>query len=59
MVLVKNRNFCYFFIWGKIGQVNELHDILEGKNACLDYKNKILKKSKNWDFCKGVSPKFW
>ena len=35
------------------------YDILEGRNAFLDYKNKKLKKSKNWDFFKGVSPWFW
>ena len=35
------------------------YDILEGRNAFLDYKNKKLKKSKNWDFSKGVSPWFW
>ena len=35
------------------------YDILEGRNASIDYKNKKLKKSKNWDFSKGVSPWFW
>ena len=35
------------------------YDILEGRNAFLDYKNKKFKKSKNWDFSKGVSPWFW
>ena len=34
-------------------------DILEGKNVRLSYKNKRLKKSKNLDFFKGVSPLFW
>ena len=34
-------------------------DILEQKNAFLGYKNKKLKKSKDWDFSKGVSPWFW
>ena len=29
------------------------YDILEGRNAFLDNKNKKLKKSKNWDFSKG------
>ena len=33
--------------------------ILGRKNAFLGYKNKNLKKSKNWDFSKGVSPWFW
>ena len=40
-------------------QKNVFYDILEGRNAFLDYKNKKLKKSKNWDFSKGVSPWFW
>ena len=35
------------------------YDIVEGRNAFLEYKNKELKKSKNGDFFKGVSPWFW
>ena len=42
---------------GNIGQENVLYYILEGKNAFLGYKNKKFKKSKNWDFFKGVSPR--
>ena len=53
MVLVKSWNFFHLFILGKIGQENELHDMEEGNNACLDYKKNKLKKSKNWDFSKG------
>ena len=35
-------------------------DILERKNlAVLGYKNKQFKKSKNWDFSKGVNTSFW
>ena len=26
------------------------------KNVSLNYENNKLEKSKNWDFCKGVSP---
>ena len=33
--------------------------ILKGRNASLDYINKKLRKSRNWDFSKGVSPWFW
>ena len=44
---------------GILGQENVFHDILEGKNAFLGYKNKKFKNSKNWDFSKGVSPWFW
>ena len=35
------------------------YDILERKNAFPGYKNKNVKKSKNWDFSKGVNPWFW
>ena len=35
------------------------YDILERKNVFLGYKNKKVKKSKNWDFSKGVNPWFW
>ena len=35
------------------------YDILEGRNAFQEYKNNKLKKSKNWDFFKRVSPWFW
>ena len=55
MVLVKNWKFFQIFSLGKIGQKNVFYDILEGRNAFLDYKNKKLKKSKNRDFSKGVS----
>ena len=37
---------------------NFFYDILEGRNAFLHYKNKKLKKSKNWDCYKGISPWF-
>ena len=35
------------------------YDILQRKNAFLGFKNKKIKKSKNWDFSKGVNPWFW
>ena len=34
------------------------YDIVEERNAFLEYKDRKLKKSKNWDFSKGVSPWF-
>ena len=46
--------FPTFFL-GNIGQENVFYDILERKNAFLVYKNKNVKKSKNWHFSKG----FW
>ena len=54
MVLVKNWQL---FILGEIGQENVFHDTLERKNAFVDDNNKKLKKSKNWDFSKGVVEK--
>ena len=54
----KIGHFSIFFL-GNLGQENVFYDILERKNAFLGYKNKELKKSKNWDFSKGVSPWFW
>ena len=59
MVLVKNWPFFHLFFKDKIGQENVFYDILERKNAFLGYKNTKLKKSKNWDFSKGVSAWFW
>ena len=58
MVLLQKCPFFHFFFFGKLGQENVLYIILEGKNAFLRYKNKKLKKSKNWDFSKGVNPWF-
>ena len=44
----KNGHFFNFFFLGKIGQENVFYDILERKNVFLGYKNKTLKKWKNW-----------
>ena len=55
----KNGHFSNYFFLGNIDQENVFYDILERKNAFLDYKNKTLKKSKNWHFSKGVNPWFW
>ena len=55
MVLVQKWPFFQLFFLGNIGQENVFYGILERKNAFLGYKNKKLKKSKNWDFSKGVS----
>ena len=50
--------FSSFFL-GNIGQENVFYDSPERKNAFLSYKIKKFKKSKNWDFSKGVNPWFW
>ena len=36
-----------------------IYDILEEREAFLDYINEMSKKSKNSVFSKGVSPWFW
>ena len=59
MVLVQRWQFIQLFFLGNLGQKNVFYDILEQKNAFLDYKNKKFEKSKNWHFSKGVNPWFW
>ena len=59
MGLVQKWPFFQLFFLGNIGHENVFSDILEQKNAFLSYKNKKFKKSKNWDFSKGVNPWFW
>ena len=55
----KNGHLSNFFFLGNIGQENVFYEILQRKNAFLGYKNKKLKKSKNWYFSKEVNPWFW
>ena len=55
----KNGHCSNFHFLGNTGQENVFHDILERKNAFLDYKNKNFKNLKNWHFSKGVNPWFW
>ena len=49
--------FPSFFL-GNIGQENVFYDILQRKSAFQDHKNKMLKKSKNWRFFKGLTQGF-
>ena len=58
MVLVQKWPFFQLCFSGNIRQANVFYDILEQKNAFVGYKNKKLKKSKNWHFSKGVNPWF-
>ena len=58
MVLVQKWPFFQLCFSGNIRQANIFYHILERKNAFVGYKNKKLKKSKNWDFSKGVNPRF-
>ena len=50
--------FPIFFLLGNIGQETVFYDILDQKKTFLGYKNKRLKKAKNWHFSKGVNPWF-
>ena len=47
-----------FFFLGNIGQENVFYDILDRKNVFLEYKNKKIKKWKNWHFSKGLTHGF-
>ena len=49
--------FPTFFL-GNIGQENVFYDLLERKNVFLGSCNKMFKKSKNWDFSKGLTHGF-
>ena len=46
------------FLLGNKGQKSIFYDILERENAFLAYKKNKMKKSKNWDFSKGVNQCF-
>ena len=48
MVLVKNLKIFHLFIFGKMREENVFDDILERKQAFLDYKKEEVKKVKNW-----------
>ena len=58
MVLVQKWPFFQNFFLGNIIQENVFYDILERKKRLLGYKNKKLKKSKNWHFSKGLTRGF-
>ena len=55
MVFVRKWQLFELYFLGNIGQQNVFYNILKGKSACLRYKNKKIKKSKNWHFSKGVN----
>ena len=46
MVLVKNLQFFYRFVFDKIRQKSVFHDVFKRKNAFLNYINKKFNKSK-------------
>ena len=57
MALVQNGHFLNFFL-GNIVQENAFYNILERKNAFLDYKNKKFKSRKIDIFPKGLTNSF-
>ena len=57
--LSKNCHFSNVFLLGNIRREKVFYDILERKNAFRGYKSKMLKKSKNSQFSKGLNPWFW
>ena len=59
MVLDQKWPFFQVFCLGNKDQENVYYDILERKNAFLDYKSNKFKKSKNRYFSKGANPWFW
>ena len=59
MVLVQKWPLLQLFFLGNVGQKNVFYDILERKNAFLDYKNKKFKKIEKIDiFPKGLTDGF-
>ena len=59
MVFVKKSTFSlYVFFLDKKSQKQTLFDILDRKECFLDLKSEVLKNSKKWTVCKGVSPWF-
>ena len=59
MVLIQKSPFFQLFFLGKISQQNVFYDIIKRTNAFLGKNIKKFKKSKNWQFSKGVNPWFW
>ena len=54
----KNGHFLHFLFLGIIGHENVFYDILERKNAFLDYKNKSSKSRKIDIILKGLAQGF-
>ena len=59
MVLVQKWPFFQLVFLRQYRAANSIYDILKRKNAFVRYKNKKLKKSKNWHFSKRDNPWFW
>ena len=59
MVLVQKFRLFQLFLFMQYRPEKCFLRYSRGKNAFLGYKNKNVKKSKNWHFCKVVNPWFW
>ena len=59
MVLVQKWPFFQIFYLGNIDQENVFYYIPKRKKTFVGYKNKTIRKSKDWHFSKGVNPWFW
>ena len=59
MLLVQKLPFFKIFFLGNTNHENVFYDILERKNAFLDYRNNKFKKSKIFIFPKGLIHGFW
>ena len=59
MILVKKLKFFHVLCLSKIDREKVFADVLDKKEAFIDYKNNCLLKRENENFCKGVSPLFW
>ena len=58
MVLLQKWPFLQLFFSGNLVQENVFYDLPERINACVGYKNKKLKKSKNDIFPRGLTHGF-
>ena len=58
MSFVKNLQFFHLFILRQIGQEEVFYDILDRKNAFLDYKNIKVKNRRIGIFLKGLVDHF-
>ena len=51
--------FLICFVFSRKSQKETFFDILDRKECFLDLKSEVLKNSKKWTVCKGVSPWFF
>ena len=59
MILVKKLKFFHVSCLSKIDREKVFADVLDKKEIFIDYKNNCVRKTKNENFSKVVSPSFW